>query len=157
MKKTELKQTTRLQAKRSLAKKPVKRGKTKVNKKAWDIARAIWRLHGSCEYCGKRLGEVQLQGAHIIGVGSAPRIGADLRNGFSLCSYHHRHFSSYPHEFVEWVDTTWAKEYMPELRRLSKEADKPDWEQVIARLKGVKQDIEAGSLTIEEARQQECG
>lgn len=127
-------------------------------KKAANLAREIWRLKGYCEKCGKTNNQVQLQGAHLIGVGTAIRICADLRNGFSLCAYCHRYFEDHPHEFVEWTDKTWAREYIDTLRRLAVPGQGPkiNWDDKIAFLKDVKKRIQAGKLTIEQARSLEA-
>lgn len=126
-------------------------------KKAADLARKIWRTQGKCESCGKTKDEVQLQGAHIIGVGTAIRISSDLRNGFSLCSYEHRWFHDHPDDFIEWRDTTWAKDYIPILREAARpgQGQKIDWEERIRFLNDVYARISSGSLTIEEARKLE--
>lgn len=100
--------------------------------------------------CGR-----QLQGAHIIGVGTAIRICSDLRNGFSLCSTHHRWFHDHPHDFTEFVEGSWAEAYMPTLRRLAvrKSTDaKIDWDDRIDFLKEILRAIEAGEMTLEAAR-----
>ena len=126
-------------------------------KKAADLARKIWRTQGFCEYCGKTKENVQLQGAHIIGVGTAIRISSDIRNGYSLCSYHHRWFHDHVDDFVEWRDTTWAKEYVSILRELARpgQGQKIDWDYRISFLQDILQNIEAGRLTIAQARKLE--
>ena len=123
-------------------------------KKAADLARKIWRTQGVCEHCGKTKYQVQLQGAHIIGVGTAIRVCSDIRNGFSLCSYCHRWFSDHPFEFIEWVDTTWAKEYIPTLRELARpgQGQKIDWDERIVFLQGILKQLENKQITIQEAR-----
>lgn len=126
-------------------------------KKAADLARKIWRTQGFCEYCGKTKDQVQLQGSHIIGVGTAIRISSDLRNGYSLCSYDHRRFHDHPHDFTEWVETTWAKSYIPLLRELAipGQGQKIDWEERLRFLNDVYKRICAGTLTLSEARLEE--
>lgn len=150
--KTALKAKTQLKAKGSL-----RRGKGKrVDVKAADLAREIWRLAaGRCEYCAKPKGEVQLQGAHIIGVGTARNISSDLRNGFSLCAYHHRYFHDHPVEFSAWIKTTWADKYYKTLYSKHLEGGRVDWDDRIDFLREIKRAIVAGEMTIEEAREYE--
>lgn len=127
-----------------------------IDKKAANLAREIWRLRGSCENCGKTKDQGQLQGAHIIGVGTARRISSDLRNGFCLCSFCHRYFTDHPHDFTEFIDGSWAEKYISTLRKLAirKPTDfKVDWKDRVEFLKEVKRAILAGELTIEGARE----
>lgn len=136
--------------------KPKKRNGKRIDVKAADLAREIWRLAaGRCEYCGKRKPEVQLQGAHIIGVGTARNISSDLRNGFSLCSYDHRYFHDHPVEFTKWMKTTWAAKYYDRLYSKHLEGSRVDWEDRIDFLKEIKRAIIADEMTIEEAREYE--
>lgn len=128
-------------------------------KKAADLARKIWRTQGKCEVipCRSKIRNPQLHGAHLIGVGTAIRICSDIRNGFCLCSYDHGYFGDHPHEFVEWIETTWAKEYVPILREKARpgQGQKVDWEERLRFLNDVYLRLESGSLSIEEARKLE--
>lgn len=126
-------------------------------KKAANLAREIWRLQGYCEKCGKTKAQGQLHGAHIIGVGTAIRVAADVTNGFCLCSYCHRFYHDHPHDFTEWAETTWAKDFIPIIRERARPSSGPkiDWDAKIIWLKETKKAIEEGKLTINEARLQE--
>lgn len=129
-------------------------------KKAANLARAVWRLAGRCEAAGwadLKCGS-QLQGAHIIGVGTAIRICSDIRNGFSLCSNHHRWFHDHPHDFTEFVEGSWAEKYIGVLRRKAiRQLSDPkiDWDDRIDFLKEIYRAITAKELTIEQARELE--
>jgi hypothetical protein len=130
--------------------------KIKKPKKAANLAREIWRLHGICENCGAR--DRQLQGAHILGVGSHPRIQADIRNGFCLCSVCHRRFHDNSYDFNEFINSSWAEQYIKTLR--SKAIRQPtdpkvDWDLKIDQLKEIKRAIIAKELTIIQARELE--
>lgn len=132
--------------------------KIKKPKKAANLAREIWRLHGICENCGAKAKDRQMQGAHILGVGSHPRIQADVRNGFCLCSVCHRRFHDNSYDFNEFIEGSWAERYIKTLRSkaIRKFSDpKIDWDLKIDQLKEIKRAIIAGELTIEQARELE--
>lgn len=130
--------------------------KTRKDTKACNLARAIWRLEGKCEYCGATPDRVQLQGAHIFGVGAFPRLKDDLRNGMSLCAVDHRRFTDGPTLFADWVKTTKYAKYLDLLMEKNKTYEKRFWDERIAELKDVKKAIETGELTLDEARQYEA-
>lgn len=140
-----------------------KKTKIKKPKQAANLAREIWRLIDRCEAQGWPMQDAgcgnQLQGAHIIGVGTAIRICSDVRNGFSLCSTHHRWFHDHPHDFTEFIEGSWAEKYLPTLRRLAVRQlgdPKIDWDDRIDFLKEIRRAIKAGELTIEQAREYEA-
>lgn len=120
--------------------------------KATNIARSIWRLEGKCEYdnCGG-----QLQGAHIYGTGAYPRLRDDLRNGLSLSAHCHRRFTDNPMEFTDWIRQTKYAQYLKPLLEKNQTFEKRFWDERITELNDVKAQIEAGELTIDEARQYE--
>lgn len=120
------------------------------NLKAANLARAIWRTVGYCEYdrCGG-----QLQGAHIYGTGAYPRLRDDLRNGLSLAAHCHRRFTDNPMEFTDWIRTTKYKKYLqPLLDKHNAPKQFVDWDDRLIFLKDVLKQIEAGELTLDEAR-----
>ncbi len=122
---------------------------------ATDLARSIWRLEGKCEHCHKDKSQVQLQGAHIYGVGAYPRLRDDLRNGMSLCSLCHRRFTSSPIDFTDWVRTTKYKQYLEPLQDKNRLYTKRFWDERIVELKDMKARVEEGELTLDEAREYE--
>lgn len=124
------------------------------NLKATDLARSIWRLEGRCENpnCKNVKGSPQLQGAHIYGVGAYPRLRDDLRNGLSLCSMCHRDFTDNPIAFADWIRTTKYKKYLASLLEKNKTFEKRFWDERLDELKDIKKQIEAGELTLDEAR-----
>lgn len=125
------------------------------HKIAADLAREIWRIQGKCENpnCRSKVTEPQLHGAHILGVGAHVRVCADLRNGMCLCATCHRYFEDNSFDFTEFVMTTWAAEYIDELRVLARPGGpKIDWQDRIDKLKDIRRAIKAGEMTIEEAR-----
>lgn len=129
----------------------------KIDKKAANLAREIWRLRGKCENCGRSAPQYQMHGAHIIGVGTARRIASDLRNGFCLCSICHRYFGDHPVEFTEFIMKSWAGKYYKTLKRLSQPHSGPkiDWLDRMDFLKEIKRAMLAGEMTIEQARSYE--
>jgi hypothetical protein len=137
----------------------------RIDKVATDLARKIWRLEGHCEgndvpdsvweCISVRVGNTspQLQGAHIYGVGAYPRLKTDLRNGMSLCSNCHRHFTSSPLEFTDFVRRTKYKKYLQPLRDVNNGPKiKMDWDDRLAFLKDVFKQVRDGEMTLDEAR-----
>lgn len=120
--------------------------------KATDLARSIWRLEGKCEYCGKTNNQAQMQGAHIFGVGSYPRLRDDLRNGLCLCALDHRMFTDNPIKFTDWVRATKYAQYIPSLEEKNRTYVKRFWDERIIELKDIKKQVENGELTLDEAR-----
>ncbi len=129
--------------------------KVRKDSKAVNLARSIWRLEGKCEYCGNDRSRVQLQGAHIYGVGAYPRLKDDLRNGMSLCSVDHRRFTDNPIAFADWVRTTKYKQYLDPLMEKNQTYEKRFWDERIIELKDIKKAIETGEMTLDEARKYE--
>lgn len=145
-----------LKPKTPLAKKPLRKRKSKRKDiKAANLARSIWRTIGYCENCKRGTSEVQLQGAHIIGTGASPRLCSDLRNGLCLCSHCHRVFTSDPLSFYEFLDGYLPKGRLKMLRLLQKSTEKVDWDERLEFLNDIKHQIEAGELTIAQAREYE--
>jgi len=140
----------------------------RIDKVATDLARKIWRLEGHCEandvpdkvwQCiSVKVGNKspQLQGAHIFGVGAYPRLKVDLRNGMSLCSNCHRHFTSAPTEFTDFFRQTKYAKYEQVLRdRNNGPKVKVNWDEKLAELKDIFRAIKDGELTLDEAREYE--
>ena len=136
----------------------------RIDKVATDLARKIWRLEGRCEATdypkaweciSVRVGNKspQLQGAHIYGVGAYPRLKTDLRNGLSLCSNCHRHFTSSPVEFTDFIRRTKYKKYLQPLRDVNNGPKvKVDWDDRLAFLKDIHRQIVTKEMTLDEAR-----
>lgn len=122
------------------------------DKIATDLARSIWRLKDYCEYCHKTKDQVQLQGAHIYGVGAYPRLRDDLRNRLSLCATDHRMFTDNPLAFADWIRTTEYAEYLQPLMEKNRAFEKRFWEERIVELKSIKKAIKNNEMTQEEAR-----
>lgn len=131
-------------------------GKKRKDLVATDLARAIWRTVGYCEFCGVDKDRAQMQGAHIYGVGAYPRLRDDLRNGMSLCSVDHRKFTDNPIAFTDWVRTTKYAVYLEPLMGKNKTFEKRFWDDRVAELKDIKKGIEQGSFTLDEARMDEA-
>lgn len=139
----------------------------RIDKKATDIARKIWRLEGRCETLDypkawecisvkSNNHSPQLQGAHIYGVGAYPRLKVDIRNGLSLCSNCHRHFTSSPLEFADFIRRTKYKKYLQPLRdRNNGPKVKVNWDEKIIELNDMFRAIRDKELTLDEARQYE--
>jgi len=128
----------------------------KKNKIASDLAREIWRVSGKCEIanCLSNVSKPQLQGAHMIGVGTAIRISSDIRNGYCLCSTCHRYFTDHPKEFTKFIDKSKQGKYYYTLMRIQNPrgiAQKIDWDDRIDFLKEIRRAIKAGEMTIEQA------
>lgn len=122
---------------------------------AADLAREIWRLgRGFCEahdLDGIKCGH-QLQGAHWFGKGSHIKICSDLRNGFSLCSTHHRRYHDDSQAFVGFISGHPLSKYENTLRVLMRPGPpKVNWDDRIDFLKEIRRAIKAGEMTIEEA------
>lgn len=128
-------------------------------KKAADLAREIWRLRGYCEArgvdditCGS-----QLQGAHWYGKGSHIKICSDLRNGFSLCSVHHRRYHDNAKAFMKFVEGHPLKKYEKRLEELMRPGPpKVNWDDRIDFLKEIRRAIKSGEMTLEEAWEYEA-
>lgn len=123
-------------------------------KKAADLAREIWRLRGYCE--ARSVDDIkcdsQLQGAHWYGKGSHIKICSDLRNGFSLCSVHHRRYHDNAEAFLKFVKGHPLYKYRDSLETLMRPGPpKVNWDDRIDFLKEIKRAIKAEELTIEEA------
>ena len=140
----------------------------KIDGKATDVARKIWRQVGYCEandvpdsvwVCKSvEAGNTspQLQGAHIFGVGRYRRLQADLRNGLSLCSNCHRTFTDGPTDFTEFIKHTKYKKYLKPLKdKQNGPKVKVFWDEKLEELKDILKQIQAGELTVDEARQYE--
>lgn len=123
--------------------------------KATDLARKLWRTVGYCEYCGKTRNQVQLQGAHIFGVGAYPRLRDDLRNGLSLCASDHRRFTSDPIAFTDWIRTTKYAKYFPDLKAKNLIHKKRFWDERLEELRGFEKQLERGEVTLDELREKE--
>ena len=122
---------------------------------ATDLARKIWRQVGYCEHCMKDGSVVQLQGAHIYGVGAYPRLRDDLRNGMSLCSHCHRDFTDNPRKFSEWLKDTKYEKYMTPLAKKNMTFTKRFWDERIKELRSILKEIESGEITVDDAREME--
>jgi hypothetical protein len=86
------------------------------------------------------------------------RICSDIRNGLALCFTCHRK----SHDDYAFMNTIvercapWFKDYEKALRELSRPSlNKIDWDERIVFLKDILKQLEAGELTIEEARSYE--
>lgn len=122
---------------------------------ATDLARAIWRTVGYCEFCERDKDQVQLQGAHIFGVGTNPRLRDDLRNGLSLCSLDHRRFTDNPLAFADWIRKTKYAKYLPQLKKKNLTYEKRFWDDRIQELRDIKKSIENGELDLDDVRDEE--
>ena len=133
--------------------------KKRADLKATDMARKIWRTVGVCEAgkkCLSKREKPQLQGAHIFGVGAYPRLKADLRNGMSLCATCHRHYTSAPLDFADFVKTTKYKKYLKPLRDKNNGPKvKIFWDEKLVELKDIYDRIMEGELTLDDAREYE--
>jgi len=131
-------------------------GKKRDDLKATDLARKIWRQVGHCEagkLCKSKVSSPQLHGAHIFGVGAYPRLKVDLRNGMSLCATCHRFYTSAPLDFQAFVKKTKYAKYEQPLRDKNNVPKvKVFWNEKLAELKDVLKQIEAGELTVDQAR-----
>lgn len=131
-------------------------GKRRKDLVATDLARKIWRTAVKyCEYCEQPGDRVQLQGAHIFGVGAYPRLRDDLRNGLSLCSVDHRRFTDNPIAFTDWIRTTKYAQYLPALVAKNLTFEKRFWEERVDELKDILKRIERGELDLDELRAEE--
>jgi hypothetical protein len=133
--------------------------KKRIDRKATDLARKIWRTVGECEAydkCKSQKEQPQLQGAHIYGVGAYPRLKDDLRNGMSLCATCHRYYTSAPLDFTEFVEGTKYKKYLQPLRdKQNGPKVKVFWEDRLAFLQDVYKQIMDGEMTVDDAREYE--
>jgi len=122
----------------------------KKEEKADDLFRlVIVRETGQCEHCGSKY---QLTCAHNI-KRRHDHVKCDTRNAFCLCWTCHRYFEDHDDEFEEWVSTTWAFRYMPQLIRKANKTmgQKIDWDERIEFLT----DIAVGLKTLKQARLEE--
>lgn len=111
----------------------------------------IIRSVGHCEKCGTQEG---LTCSHIVGRRySATR--TDLRNGQSLCFSCHRYFTDWPREFSHWLTETIGSELYEELKSKAQTPTKVDWKERKEFLKNILKEIEAGEITLDEAREYE--
>jgi len=78
-------------------------------KKAQEMAKAIARSIGHCEWCGR---STNLQGAHVLSAGAHPNMSADPENIICLC--YHCHLSVWhkdPVEAARWFESKWPGRY----------------------------------------------
>lgn len=123
--------------------------------KATILHSQVVRMYGACEHCGKSNG-VQLQCAHI----NSRRYNSTrclLINAYCLCAACHRYFTDHPREFSRFITGTWHQgmyDQVFELARSSKSL-KTDWQVTLDFLKEMKQEIEIGNLSVDDARRHE--
>ena len=123
--------------------KPIKRGKRpRRQRKGTKAALArlcdkLWseivRSRGACEACNCQPPGVILQGAH----GFSRRYRGtrwNLLNGFCLCSGCHVSFTHNPLLWDEWLRRAWGEETYSELRRIALKGEKPDMDEIKAKL-----------------------
>jgi hypothetical protein len=125
-----------------------------IVKKADEIFSKVIRTVGYCENCGKTKDQAQMQCAHIIGRIVFPT-RVDLRNAFCLCAGCHRYYTEHPREFSRFITNTWAQEYYEHVFKKSRSGEKNNWEERIEFLKDIYKQIEAGEMTLAEARKYE--
>lgn len=134
-------------------------GKKRVDMKATDMARKIWRTVGYCENvkdCKSKKKDPQLHGAHLFGVGAYPQLKADLRNGLSLCSACHRFYTSAPADFIDFIKSSKYQKYIQPLRdKNNGPKTKIFWDERLEFLTDIHKQIQAGEMTLEEARKYE--
>lgn len=116
----------------------------------------VIRALGICERCGESSYE-SLQCAHIISRKyNATR--TDLRNAFCLCATCHAYFTDHPAEFGRFVDRMWAARLYDALTAKAHSGQKGSdafWQDRIDFLKDIYEQITAGEMTIQEAREYE--
>lgn len=111
----------------------------------------IIRSIGHCEKCGTTEG---LTTSHIVGRRySATR--TDLRNSQALCFSCHRYFTDWPREFSRWITQSIGSELYEELKAKAETLTKVDWNDRATFLKDIYKQIQAGELTLDEARKYE--
>ena len=124
--------------------------------KATKLHSKVIRTIGMCERCGDADYE-RLQCAHIIGRKyNATR--TDLRNAFCLCATCHAFFTDHPVEFGKFVARTWANTYYDHLKELARPGTKGTdafWDDRIVFLESVYEQIQAGEMTVQDAREYE--
>jgi hypothetical protein len=124
--------------------------KTKASKgdkaKADKIFSLAIRSIGYCEACKRR---ENLQCAHIMSRRYS-KVRCDTRNAFCLCAGCHIYYTQNPYEFARFIDTTWARKYVDDVRAIghSVTAPKTDW---LERVEFLKPIVE-GHLSLIEAR-----
>lgn len=140
--------------------------KGKATKLHSQITRSLGYCENSdkCEYyecpCTdkwKHTKECKLQCAHIEGR-TASGTRTQLRNAFSLCASCHRIFTDKPLTFSRFVTGTWAQEHRERLLELSRPmvtGQKMNWSDELQRLKEIEKQIKSGTLTLQQAREQE--
>jgi len=94
-------------------------------KKAQELAKAIARSKGRCEWCGRT---ANLQGAHILSAGAHPNMSADPENILCLC--YHCHLNVWhkdPGIAFRWFEGTFPGRYD---RLMATATSKPpmDWQ-----------------------------
>lgn len=107
---------------------------------------------GKCEYERCKTPGARLTPAHNINRWH-DNVRCDTRNAFCLCIFCHTYFEEHEDEFQEWVATTWAFRYMPQLIKKSNRTmgQKIDWDERIEFLT----DIVKGIKTLQQARLEE--
>lgn len=113
-----------------MAKSLQKAAKDKADRLFSEMVRAV----GSCERCGRREPEVQLQCAHWI----SRRYNwtrTDFDNAFCLCAADHRFFTDHPTEFGRWAIEQRGEATYQRLLEQSQRRNKFDWIAELDRLK----------------------
>jgi hypothetical protein len=125
---------------------PVKHQKGRKGTADTNFSKAV-RSIGYCEACKRREG---LTCAHIISR-RYTQTRCSFQNALCLCFACHRYYEDHPYEFARFVDTTWARNYVDDMRVIahSTTAPKVDWSE----RNEIAKKVIKGIISLAEARQ----
>ena len=122
---------------------PLKKSTTWYRKRCvlWAKLEAKQRDNWTCQYCGKKKGEVQIHGSHILPEGTYVSMSADPENIIALCAEHHvagiggflgrsrePSWHGDPIHFAKWFNEKWPGRYNKLLLK-ARELKVVNWEE----------------------------
>lgn len=111
---------------------------TTAKNKATKLHSELVRARGFCENCGES-DPTKLQCAHIVSRRYA-QTRTMLENAFCLCARCHMHFTEWPLEFSQFVESHIGEQRYDTLKALATRPEKMDWLAELERLKALKVD-----------------
>jgi 5-methylcytosine-specific restriction endonuclease McrA len=103
----------------------------------------IIRHNKGCQRCGSRN---SVQCSHIVSRRFS-NTRTDTDNAQALCAKCHQFFTTHPVEFGKWVFSTIGEEKYNQLKRKSEATTKVDWDNELARLQDIYNNLQADWIT----------
>lgn len=87
----------------------------------------------TCQVCGKKKGEAQIQGSHVFSVSVHPHLAGDVENIKALCAYHHKWWwHSSPIDASDWFQGKFPERIKSLKNKIDKieKGFRPDWKSI---------------------------